>query len=66
MDVTHEKLMKADLLLSNIRELADSLTLVADGLEFRYGRDSGEGPGVHRLAETIKEKVRAVQELLLM
>ena len=66
MDITYEKVNQADYQLALIKDLADALLLIADGLDERCGKDSEEGRGVHFIAESLKQQVTALQELLLI
>ena len=65
MDITSDKLFQADCQLAQIRDSADALLLIADGLDERCGKDSEEGRGVHYMAESLKQQVTALQELVL-
>ena len=66
MDITYEKINQVDYQLALIRDSADALLLIADGLNERCGKDSEEGRGVHYIAESLRQQVTCLQELLLM
>ncbi len=65
MNITSDKLFQADCQMALIRDSADALLLIADGLDERCGKNSEEGRGVHYIAESLKQQVTALQELLL-
>ena len=66
MITTDDKILKVDEMLNILSDSACSLMIIADGLDERCGKDSEEGRGVHYIAESLKQQVTVLQELLLM